>query len=325
LVEVHDARDVATIRRAAPPVVGINSRDLATFTVDPLTPVRLRNHIDWSPTLVFESGVHSDSDVRFARSAGFRGVLVGESVTRDPTLVPRLLNAFDTPLATGRFWTRLGIGRPLIKICGIAREDDGRLAAELGADILGFIFAPSPRRATSEVVERLADVNVPKVAVVAETTNANRGLSDGQPIVPRTVETLLNDGLLDAVQFHGDENPTDLAHFPYPSYKALRIRSEDDVALMDDYRTPRVLIDAFAEDVRGGSGKRIAAPLVSAAARKGPLWLAGGLNPENIRQVIEELDPELVDASSGLEARPGVKDEKKLERFFREIRNAQSG
>lgn len=323
LVEVHDEADLETVRPIAPSLVGINSRDLKTFRVDPLQPLRLREAIDWETELVFESGIRHREDVLFVRSSGFSGALVGESVTRNPQIIPELLEGFRSSPPRDGFWpgvvSRLDGGttdggRPLVKICGICRENDGRLAAALGADMLGFVFADSPRRADSAVVRALSDVAVPKVAVVVT--------EPAEPRVPVIVQTLLDEGVLDAVQFHGDEMADECMALHFPYYKALRVRDSSTVESIGDYRSPRVLVDAFSREARGGTGKAIRDELVHEVASLHPLWLAGGLGPENVRGVIERFAPELVDVSSGVEAVPGAKDHEKLRRYFREISNA---
>lgn len=335
LVEVHDEKDVDTVRPVAPELVGINSRDLRTFRVDRLGPPRLRAAIDWQAELVFESGIWHQEDVLFARGTGFSGVLVGESVTRNPGIIPELIDGFASPPPPDGFWNavawRLNGGgasatgrngttapiprpdraRPLVKICGIRREADGRLAAELGADLLGFVFAESPRRADPTVVRALSDVRLPKVAVVVTESSA--------PRLPEEVQSLLDEELIDAVQFHGDEAPEQCMALHFPYYKALRVRDSSTVAWIESYRSPRVLVDAFSREARGGTGRSISSELVDQVAANHPLWLAGGLGPDNVREVVERHAPELVDVSSGVEGRPGAKDHDKLRRYFREI------
>ncbi|MFW5842978.1 MAG: indole-3-glycerol-phosphate synthase, partial [Spirochaetota bacterium] len=93
LVEVHDQDDVAKVRTLAPPFVGINSRNLKTFAVDPFGPLALIPGIDWPSQVVFESGISHPEHIRVARDAGFSGVLVGEAVVRRPALLPRLVEA----------------------------------------------------------------------------------------------------------------------------------------------------------------------------------------------------------------------------------------
>ena len=203
LVEIHDRDELRTIAPLQPPLVGINSRDLRTFRVDLLEPLALAAEIDWPCRLVFESGVFHREDVRLARDGGFSAVLVGESVVRDPARVTSLVDEMGTagpaPRATGvhpapptdasGFWPWLAARRtarataspyrPLVKICGITSVADAMLAVDLGADLLGLIYAESPRTAPERLAAeiRAAGVTVPLVAVVLErpATQARRG------------------------------------------------------------------------------------------------------------------------------------------------------
>ena len=318
LVEVHDTADVDRCRGLAPPLVGINSRDLSTFNVDLTHPLRLRTLIDWKSRLVFESGIREQEDVRFALGAGFGGVLVGEAAMRSPDAVPAFLAGFSqvTRNGHGDFWSRLYArkrdGHPLVKICGITRRDDAEAAVELGADALGFVLAPSKRRASLTVLRELRQVPALKVAVVV-----------GPPLDP-DARAALDEGLVDAVQLHGEEKPEECASLAFPYYKAIRVNGLEDIKSMSLYRCPRVLADAWSADAAGGTGKRIPDELVRAIGERGPLWIAGGIGPDNVGDVVRTLRPELIDASSRLEASSGTKDRGKLERFFEEI-NGNAG
>jgi indole-3-glycerol phosphate synthase/phosphoribosylanthranilate isomerase len=130
---------------------------------------------------------------------------------------------------------------------------------------------------------------------------------------------LLERGLLDALQLHGEEQPGECLAAGFPYFKALRLREPADAARAGEYGCPRVLADAWSAGARGGTGRRVPGELVEKLAAERPLWLAGGLGPDNIREVVRRRRPELVDASSRLEASPGVKDRAALELFFAEI------
>lgn len=317
LLEVHDAEDLRKAAALKPDLVGINSRSLSTFAVDLLHPIGLQKHVEWDARCVFESGIHSQEDARVALSSGFSGLLVGEAAVRDARLVGELLAAFGCRATP--FWRMLmerkRPGKPLVKICGICRREDARRAAELGADALGFIFAPSKRRVDASLLPKLADLPVPKVAVVVSEARGS--------VLPGEVQNLLSDGHIDAVQFHGDEKPEDCYAMAFPYYKALRVKDRRDLGRIRLYRCPRVLLDAFSSQAYGGTGERISDAILSAGLRKQPLWLAGGLDPSNIRVAVERHHPELVDASSGLESEPGIKDPARLTRYFQEIDHAQ--
>ena len=315
LVEVHDLTEVGRARAARPALTGVNSRDLRSFRVDPLRPLALRPAIDWDTVLVYESGVQGPEGILLALSGGFQAVLVGEAAVRRPERVGELVAALVSPLARRGFWARLagrlepaaGARRPLVKVCGLTRAKDARLAAALGADLLGFVFAPSQRRADPSLLRELGDLVALKVGVVTD------------PEGTRQAAELLAAGLLDAVQLHGEEAPEQCLAAGFPYYKAVRLRESADVTRLREYACPRVLADAWSAEARGGTGRRVPEDLVEELAGGNPLWLAGGLGPDNIRATVRRWRPELVDASSGLEASPGVKDRAALERFFAEI------
>jgi indole-3-glycerol phosphate synthase/phosphoribosylanthranilate isomerase len=320
LVEAHDAVDITRCRRLAPALVGINTRNLATFKVDLAHPLSLRPLVDWKTRLVFESGIRGPEDVLFARSGGFDGILVGETAMRLPEAVPGLVASFGW--AHNDFWKRLYArrkpGRTLVKICGITRRQDAEAAINLGADVLGFVMAPSKRRVSLELLRHFADLDSLKVAVVVTERD------HGTPRLDSDVRRALDAGLVDAVQFHGEEKPDECATLAFPYYKAVRIKGMQDVESMTHYRCPRVLADAWAADATGGTGKRIPEELARAVSDRGPLWIAGGIGPENVGEVVRVLRPELIDASSRLEASSGGKDREKLRAFFEEIdRNAE--
>jgi indole-3-glycerol phosphate synthase/phosphoribosylanthranilate isomerase len=313
LFETHDRDDIQKASSVKPDVTGINSRDLATFRTDPAVPLGLKKYISWDTETVFESGIVSAEDGAVALSGGFSGMLIGEAAMRDADLIHRIGKLVRNDI--GDFWYRLfsskAAERPLVKICGITREEDAVLATELGAHILGFIFAPSPRIADVELPRKLAKLPVFKVAVVVHKKGVNR--------IDSRIQNLLSEGFIDAIQLHGDEGAEVCYNMAFPYYKALRIGSEDDVAGIGDYHCPRVLVDAFAPGKPGGTGQRIPTELVESIGRQHPLWLAGGIGPDNIADIVAACRPELVDASSRLESEPGVKHADSMRAFFKEI------
>ena len=323
LVELHDEDDFEKAALVKPSLVGINARNLATFQVDLLTPIRLRSRITWPHRCVFESGILHAEDAATVSMNRFEGVLVGEAAVRRPGGVGEIISSFREPTTIGpvvhpegTFWSRLmeradaHQNRPLAKVCGITRREDAELAVSLGADLLGFMFAKSSRRAGLALLREVSDLCVLKVAIVAGER--------GGKIDPEVAEAL-RAGLIDVVQLHGFESPSECATIAFPYYKVVSIGAPQDAALIAEYRCPRVLIDARDPSARGGTGKRIPNELVRAAADQGPLWLAGGLSPDNIRSVTETYRPELVDLSSGLESAPGRKDPQLLRRFFEQL------
>ena len=309
-------------------VAGVNSRDLATFHTDPLVPASVRNKLP--AKAVFESGIHSGADAAYARSLGFTGILVGEAVAKNPPLAKEVVSSFEGGCenAQGKFWkeyaerrdskrdTNCGMShRPMVKICGITREEDGMLAAELGADMLGFVFSKTKRLTTEEFVRSFATkLRVPRpllVGVITETDSA-----EGQ-----TALKLAREGILDAVQFHGVEPGAEFAALPH--YCAVRVGEASDFDKVEALRKngePRILLDAKVEGIPGGTGKQIPESLLREKAGDIPLWLAGGINPENVAEIVAKFQPELIDVSSGVEEAPGIKDHKKMRELFAKIR-----
>ncbi len=214
--------------------------------------------------------------------------------------------------------------RPLVKICGITNPTDAYLAVEEGADLLGFIFASSPRKATSSLVRELQGLEVLKVGVVVakeEGDGVNRSLL-------LEASHLVQEGYLDALQVHGMEISGDVLNLlrgmSIPYYPVWNPKTSTEVQnALEKFLGPRFLVDASKEGMYGGTGIRVSDDVLQALKERGvPLWLAGGLRGETIREVVEKWNPELVDASSGVELYPGKKDPEKLRTFFKEIRNA---
>lgn len=316
LVEVHTGEDAAKVRKFRPPLVGINSRDLRKFKVEPLIPLETRNFIDWPCDIVYESGILEPANAAFVRGCGFAGFLVGEAVARNPQLGPKLIAAWNDGIEAERrygAWKRLYArhrdGVPLVKICGITNRADAEAAVEAGADMLGFVLAESPRRSSDAVVRQCADLPVLKTAVVVLGPDED---------LPAEVAELLKDGVLDFVQFHGDESPETVRS--WSGYKAVNLRTPEDAVCLeigaaDNPASPAVLVDAFSAEARGGTGKVLDAALVEAAVARRRLWIAGGLTPENVAGIVAEWQPALVDVSSGVEAEKGRKDHEKMRRF----------
>jgi indole-3-glycerol phosphate synthase / phosphoribosylanthranilate isomerase len=319
LVEVHDENDLAKVESFKPVLTGINSRNLKDFSVDLLHPVALRSKIAWETRLVFESGIDGEESARLAATSGFDALLVGEAVVRKPALIADIIRG-ATYRGEAGFWAELfsrkTAGRPLVKICGLTNGEDAELAAGLGADLLGFVFAASPRAADAEFVRSLGQRPAEGPGRVGVVVSPAPGTPGGAKL---DALRLLKEGALDAIQFHGNEGPEECYRAAFPYYKALRPHAPEDTASIKRYGCPRVLIDAFVEGIAGGTGRQVSPSIIEAARCYGPLWLAGGLNPDNVRELVASFSPELIDASSGLECKPGKKDREKMHRFFEAV------
>lgn len=318
-------------------VAGVNSRDLATFHTDPLVPASVRSKLP--AKAIFESGILCSADATYARNLGFTGILVGEAVAKNPPLAKEVVHAFESGSenARGKFWKKYAErkaakraeNRPLVKICGITREEDGLLAAELGADMLGFVFSTTKRLTTEKFVRSFAEkirLCHPEQAQRVEGSPLLVGvITDPESVEGKTAIKLAKEGVLDAVQLHGvdpsnlerhreHEMRSDLAY-----YCAARVGEESDfdkVAALRKIGEPRILLDAKVEGIPGGTGKTIPENLLREKAGELPLWLAGGITPENVGAIVEKFRPELVDVSSGVEDAPGIKNSEKLKSLF---------
>ncbi len=199
----------------------------------------------------------------------------------------------------------------LVKICGITRVEDALAAVRLGADWIGFNFWPRSRRyiapaAAAAIVAALPPAVLP-VGVFVD------------PTADELAEAVRASGVRSA-QLHGDEPPELCAASPVPVVKGIRVRDAHSLAQLATYEVAGFLLDS-ATPGYGGSGTPFDWALAAEAAAAVPLWLAGGLTPENVGEAVKRVRPRGVDVASGVESAPGVKDLAKMEAF---IRNAKA-
>jgi phosphoribosylanthranilate isomerase len=203
-----------------------------------------------------------------------------------------------------------------IKICGITNLEDALLAAELGADALGFIFyAQSPRKVDAETACSIIAQLPPFVAAVGVFVDEAAALV--QELAARTG--------LDWVQLHGQESPDYCRSLGRKVIKAFRIQDEDSLSRLADYQgaVQAMLLDTYKKGQVGGTGEIFDWHLARKAKKYGPIILAGGLTAENVSQAIATAGPAAVDAASGTEAAPGKKDPAKLRAFFEAVSHQQ--
>lgn len=211
-----------------------------------------------------------------------------------------------------------------VKICGVTRPEDARMAAQSGADAIGLNFyGGSPRCVTLERAAEIAAALPPHVCKVGVFVGATaEEIKDKARTVP-----------LDLVQLSGDEPPEFLREVrPLPVLRAARIR--DDLspvtAYLDacyrQYALPRMLlVDALRDDAYGGTGVTLDWDYLAQHRRalNGlPLVLAGGLTPDNVAAAIARVRPWAVDVASGVEQAPGAKSPELVSRFVSAARAA---
>ncbi len=206
-----------------------------------------------------------------------------------------------------------GRERIKIKICGLTRDEDVDAALAAGADALGFVFTVSPRRVSIGTAQRLCSY-VPK-----EVLRVGLFLDQDSAEITRVVGSVP----LDLLQFHGSETRQLCSAFGLPYLKAVAMQDAESAQVAD--RTypdaTGLLLDSHTLGERGGSGKTFDWSLLSQVSR--PVWLAGGLNAENVGPAIRRLRPYAVDVSSGVEKSPGIKDEVRISDFVNAVRAAE--
>ena len=199
-----------------------------------------------------------------------------------------------------------------VKVCGIRRSEDARLAVALGADALGFLFWPkSPR-----FIDPLdAGPIVAELPAFVSTV----GVFVDQPV--EYVADVARGLKLSAVQLHGREQIEDYRHLPQRLIKAVAVGAETDAARAIDGLAPdvTVLLDAHDAVRRGGTGRTIDWSAAARFAAARPVILSGGLTADNVGDAIDVVRPYAIDVSSGVEARPGVKDPARMRAFFRAL------
>lgn len=197
-----------------------------------------------------------------------------------------------------------------VKICGVTNEEDALLAVALGADAVGFIFAPSPRQIAVQKVHDITRRLPPEILTVGVFRDEH----------PTRVVEMVHAAGLKAAQLHGHESPADVetvSRHVRTVIKAVTAGSVD-ASRADSFGASLVLLDAPAP----GSGKVFDWRLAGEVPSGVPIILAGGLDPENVASGIEIVDPWGVDVSSGVEREPGHKDPVKLRRFIENARAA---
>lgn len=199
--------------------------------------------------------------------------------------------------------------RTRIKICGITRPQDAIDAAYLGADAIGLVFyAKSPRAVTIEQAQAIIQ------ALPAFVTTVGLFVDEDA----NEIKDILNHVPLDLLQFHGDENAEYCTQFSRPYIKALRVHESSDIEAFAQQheQAQAILLDTYIKGVKGGTGQAFNWQLVPTHCTQ-PLVIAGGLTPDNLPQVIQQLRPYAVDVSGGVEQAKGIKDKAKIAAFIK--------
>jgi phosphoribosylanthranilate isomerase len=195
-----------------------------------------------------------------------------------------------------------------VKICGCTNEQDALLAVAMGADAVGFVFAPSPRQVAPSLVAKITHrlpAEVLTVGVFVDT-------------LPERVIEIVNEAGLKAAQLHGHENASDVAAVAEQVRYVIKAlpASTNLVEDISSYSCDAVMIDAPSP----GSGQVFDWRLAERLPRSRRVILAGGLDPMNVAEAIRAVHPWGVDVSSGVESSPGHKDPAKVRAFIQAVR-----
>ena len=294
LTEVHDSDELDRALDLNAPIIGINNRNLNTLEVDTSTTETLAPMVPADRIVICESGMHHHQQIRHLRQH-VDGFLVGSAMMSQPR-----------PAIASR---ELIYGR--VKVCGLTKSDDAVAAWRSGASFGGLIFAEeSPRFITPQCAAGVcAAAPLKWVGVFVNSS------------LEHVVETA-NELSLFAVQLHGEEDQTYIeslrrALANAEIWKACSVSNA--LPRLVDSGADRLVLDALCPVRRGGTGTAFDWSLLDGFAERDKLIVAGGLKPENVAKA-DAIGVWGLDVSSGVESRPGSKDETRLRSFFAELR-----
>src|SRR5436190_2490676 len=202
----------------------------------------------------------------------------------------------------------------LIKICGITNLDDALSAVDAGADALGFNFYPPSSRyiepdAARRIIEQLPNTILPVGVFVNESAE--------------DVRVIAQDVGLRALQLHGEESPDYCRQLnDWFVIKTFAVKEGFDEAATSQFEVNAIMLDASHKEFKGGTGQVIDWSIARRIRAQGrPLFLAGGLSPENVAVAIKTVEPYAVDSCSALESSPGKKDNDRVRAFVKVVRD----
>ncbi len=197
-----------------------------------------------------------------------------------------------------------------VKICGICDLEAANMAVDAGADLIGFHFCDSDRRVSPEEARSIIEELLVRPKIVGV-------FIDETPDEVRQIAEFVD---LDLLQLHGSEQPGFEAGRPV--MKVLKVK-EGRVPGADGWPDP-IMLDSWSSDQRGGTGRTWDWEVARRLLGSRKVFIAGGLQPGNVGKVVSEFRPYGVDVSSGVEARPRVKDPDKVRAFVRAVRLAEA-
>lgn len=203
-----------------------------------------------------------------------------------------------------------------IKICGLRRGEDIAYVNECKPDFAGFVFAESRRKVAKEQAKELRRLLSPEIIPVGVFVNEEI----------ETIAELVQEGIIDVVQLHGDETEEYIQQLRWrvgdaAIIKAVRVAAKEDVVECDKTSADYLLFDSRSLETYGGTGTTFDWKLIKDISK--PFFLAGGINVENVEEAIKMLHPFAVDVSSAVET-DGFKDREKISRIVKLVKEEES-
>ena len=296
LVECHNPATLKKALASGSKIIGINNRNLKSLKEDfgntekllkLILPAKRKKLV-----LVSESSINSQKQIK-QLNGKVDAVLVGTAIMSYP--VPKVKLKELT-------------GKTLVKICGVTTVKDALESVKLGADFVGLNFYKKSSRFVSIKQAKLIAQKIKGKALIVGVF-----VNESKENVLRVVKTCG----LDAVQFSGDESKEYVSDFILPVIKAIHIKDKKSINLLTGFNAEMLMVDSFEKGSFGGTGKTINKKLLNKKVlEKINLVFSGGLNPKNVKEIVKEFNPFMVDVCSGVEETAGRKSFSKIKSFI---------
>lgn len=353
LLEVHNTEEVDFITPLKAALIGINSRNLHTFTIDKIKAYNLLSYIQKTnpqSKIIFESSINCSFDGFVVGNIGFDGILCGSYLVRDSTPIETLKSLKNAILcgekSPSAFYQNafklLDSKKGFLKVCGITSKEDALMCAKALESRLDSSFDSkldsnpdsSPRFNSASNLEKIAAlgfilapdsprfVSPQKLQEIATALQAHPKIlkiavvKDDEEMLKAAIH-LYKCGIIDALQLHGVRGKifggVDLENADFAFYEAWNVEEEQDLG---EFISPFVLLDSKSA-LGGGSGKSIAPKTLESLKEKtgNYLCIAGGVGVSNLC-ALRKIGAKMLDVNSSLESSVGKKDPKKLAEFL---------
>lgn len=297
LVEAHDESEIAMSIDAGARIIGVNNRNLKDFTVNVNNSTQLRNLVPENILFVAESGIKTAADINILRTGKVNAVLIGETLMKSENKKKALAKLKGTR----------------IKICGLTREKDIHVVNKYLPDYIGFVFAPGRRHVSDEQAAAFKDILDSRIRAIGVFVNDSL----------EHIISLCQNNIIDMIQLHGQESVEFIsklkAQVAQPIIKALPAISSSELSReMGSFKADYILIDSMVDGKYGGTGERFDLNILPANTHG--LFIAGGIDNDNVHEIIEHTYPYCIDVSSGVET-GGYKDENKIKEIIMKVRD----